>query len=51
MKTINTIFLDQKQRKNVKKVYVKTKSGILYCELTTLTCNVTAKNIRDTEKI
>ena len=35
-------------KENVKKVYVKTQSSILYCELAPLTCDVSAKNIRDT---
>ena len=41
----------KKKKKNLKKVYVKALSSILYCELAPLTCDVTAKNIRDTEKI
>ena len=47
---INTIFFYEKQQKNIKKVYGKTQSSIFYCELAPVTCNVTAKNIRDTEK-
>ena len=47
MKTIKTRLFDEKQQENVKKIYVKKETNIIYWKLAPLTCDVTAQNFRE----